>query len=256
VKDIRRVLLELARAYPRELVDEQLADIPRIAFHIELVQSRMRAPGAVCDIGGGVGLFSLGCAALGMRSILVDDFADPIGGYPAERLTDLHRRHGVEVVRQDALAGLRMPPSSLAAVTSFHAIEHWHHSPRRLFDDTMTALMPGGLFLLCAPNAVNLRKRVTLPLGRSNWSAFPEWYDAERFRGHVREPSVADLQTIGERLELVDARIFGRNWLGLTSRHPTVRFAAHCADRALRLRPSLCSDIYLTGYRRADMAVA
>jgi hypothetical protein len=61
---------------------------------------------------------------------------------------------------------------------------------------------------------------------------------------------VADLHAIGDRLGLAEVRVFGRNWLGLTNSRGVVRAVARGADHALRLRPSLCSDIYLTGCKR------
>jgi hypothetical protein len=85
------------------------------------------------------------------------------------------------------------------------------------------ALKPGGLFFLGVPNCVNLRKRITVPLGAGKWSAIEEWYEREMFRGHVREPDVGDLRYIARDLGLRDVRIFGRNWLGYASRHGWVR---------------------------------
>ena len=38
------------------------------------------------------------------------------------------------------------------------------------------------------PNCVNLRKRLTVPLGRGKWSPMADWYEQPSFRGHVREP--------------------------------------------------------------------
>ncbi len=43
-------------------------------------------------------------------------------------------------------------------------------------------------------------------------------------------------------------RIVGRNWLGHSSASAVVRLGTRLADVPLRLFPSLCSDIYLTGH--------
>lgn len=245
---IEDTLAGLAARYPASLAAIELADVPRIAFHVRLVMGHGGGP--VCDVGGGVGLFSVGCAALGLGAILVDDFGDDARGVSVDGVLAIHESLGVEILRHDVTRGLALPPDSLGAVTCFHSIEHWHGSPKALFTDLIAALRPGGLFLLAGPNAVNLRKRLTVPLGYGNWSAFAEWYDAATFRGHVREPTVQDLREIGARLELADISIFGRNWLGLANPHPVLRTAARIADPLLRLRPSLCSDIYLMGRKR------
>jgi len=97
-------------------------------------------------------------------------------------------------------------------------MEHWHHSPKAFFHRVTRSLRPGGLFLLCGPNSVNLRKRFSVPFGRSNWSSMEDWYEQQVFRGHVREPNVNDLRHIARDLGLVVISVFGRNWLGRDSR--------------------------------------
>jgi SAM-dependent methyltransferase len=251
--DLEPVLRRLAEQYPPELRAQQVDDVPRMAFHIGLVRQRIPAGGRVCDLGGGVGLFSVGCAAAGLSAILVDDFDDPIAGYPPDRLLQLHRAQGVAVWQRDLMAGLDLEPDSLDAVTCFHSIEHWHHSPKRLFAQVMTALRPGGVFVLAGPNAVNLRKRISVPLGYGNWSALSEWYDADRFRGHVREPTLPDLRAIAARMGLADVTTFGRNWLGRSNRRRAIRMATGWVDPFLRLRSSLCSDIYVVGTKPIDV---
>lgn len=243
-------LRAIARHYPQELVAEELADVPRTVFHVGLVARRHGTRARVCDLGGGIGLFSLGCAAAGMRVTLIDDFADPVNAAVGPGVLELHRSRGVEVMRRDVIEeGVELEPGTFDAVTSFDSIEHWHHSPRRLLHRLVAALRPGGTLVLGAPNRVNLRKRLTTPLGRNEWSPFEEWYRPERFRGHVREPSVGDLRLIADDLGLEQVEIVGRNWLGLTHRNPSTRALARIVDRPLRAYPALCSDIYLIGRR-------
>jgi 2-polyprenyl-3-methyl-5-hydroxy-6-metoxy-1,4-benzoquinol methylase len=250
-EDVRGMLASIARRYPPDLVPVQLADIERTAFHIGLVGPS--AGRAVCDLGGGIGLFSAACAALGMRAILVDDFRDPINLEVGPEVLELHRSYGVEVQSRDLIEeGISLPPGSLDAVTSFDSVEHWHHSPKLLFHAALEALRPGGAFVLGAPNCVNLRKRLTVLAGSASWSRIEEWYESERFRGHVREPDVGDLRYVARDLGLREVRILGRNWLGLASPSRAMRLATAAADRVLRARPSLCSDIYLVGRKPAS----
>lgn len=253
-RQILATLETLAAKYPDSaLREEQMQDVPRIAFHIETVLRSVRAGAsapAVCDIGGGIGLFSVGCAALGMKATLVDDFCDEINRQYEKLVLDLHGAHGVSIVACDVVAGdLPLPNHSFDAVTSFHSMEHWHHSPRRMFHQVLDILKPQGLFFLAVPNCVNLRKRIFVPLGRGSWSSMHDWYDSPVFRGHVREPSISDLEYIARDLNLARYRIFGRNWLGFISRYWWVRALTPLADRMLRLAPGLCSDIYLSGYK-------
>lgn len=248
-KQLTARLAEIAAEYPPALAPGQLADVRRIAFHLSLLRG-VPDGGRVADIGGGVGLFSLGAAAAGFQSVLVDDFSDAVNLEHGEAALALHRARGIEVISTDVIAqGVNLAAGSLDAVTSFDSMEHWHHSPKRLFSQLMQALKPGGLFVLGVPNCVNLRKRLTVPLGRGRWSSMQEWYDTERFRGHVREPDLRDLRHIARDLKLAKPRLFGRNWQGHLSPNALVRILTALSDRPLRLRPSLCSDIYMVGHK-------
>jgi 2-polyprenyl-3-methyl-5-hydroxy-6-metoxy-1,4-benzoquinol methylase len=257
-EQIFSTLDELAGKYPQSVVGIQKRDIPRIAFHISAAiaaapRKKLREL-TICDIGGGMGLFSVGCAALGFgKVILVDDFRDRSNQIAGDGVLELHRSKGVEIHCRDIIekrmTGL---PEQLDVVTSFDSMEHWHHSPKTLFREVFQRLAPGGGFLLGGPNCVNLRKRMTVPFGRGQWSSMNDWYEAETFRGHVREPSLADLRYIARDMGLVDVRVFGCNWLGCNSGNAPVRLVSRLVDRPLRWFPSLCSDIYVSGTKPAD----
>jgi len=183
----------------------------------------------------------------------VDDFGDTVNSRYGPSILDLHRSYGVEVIHADVLNDdLRMPCAGVDAITSFHSIEHWHSSPKRLFRAAARALAPGGVFVLGSPNCVNLRKRLAVPLGRSKWSSMGEWYESEVFRGHVREPDVEDLRYIAADMGLSDVQLYGRNWLGYINPRRAYRALAALVDRPLRASPSLCSDIYVVGTKPAD----
>jgi hypothetical protein len=114
----------------------------------------------------------------------------------------------------------------------------------------LVALKPGGLFFLRAPNCVILRKRITVPLGVGKWSSMDEWYERERFGGHIREPDDGHLRYIARDLGLGYVRVFGRNWLGYASRHGWVRRSRRWPIARCGPFPFLCSDIYLLGRAR------
>jgi SAM-dependent methyltransferase len=244
-------LRELVGGYPAALQPAQFADTRRIAFHLSLLAA-VPEGSHVADIGGGVGLFSPGAQALGYNATLVDDFRDAVNIEHGDAALQAHRNAGVQVIRRDVVVeGVHFPPDSLDAVTSFDSIEHWHHSPRKLLHQLVEALKPGGLFILGAPNCVNMRKRITVPWGRGSWSGFDEWYEQPVFRGHVREPDVRDMQRIAADLKLRDVRVFGRNWQGRASASGLVRAITAIFDLPLRLRAGWCSDLYLVGIKEA-----
>lgn len=109
----------------------------------------------------------------------------------------------------------------------------------------MDKLKPGGVFILNGPNCVSLRKRMTVPLGYGTWSSMDDWYETERFRGHVREPDLATFKYIANDLNLENAKILGRNHMVFHA----LGFYGPFLPRfdPLRLFPSLCSNLYLIG---------
>src|SRR5215472_2205885 len=92
-----------SRQYPPALAQQQELDIPRIAFNIGLTLASLKTDSSgaryqnfeICDLGGGIGLFSVGCAMLGCkRSVLVDDFDDSINQTFGMSILDIHRSRG------------------------------------------------------------------------------------------------------------------------------------------------------------------
>jgi SAM-dependent methyltransferase len=230
-----------------------LADVKRIAYNINLsLQGRDPRSLSICDIGGGIGLFSVGCAAIGFREvILVDDFEDEVNRRLGEGILELHQRFGVIVIRRDAVRdGLgSLAQRNFDAITCFDSMEHWHQSPKRLFHQVVDSLQLNGIFVLGVPNCVNMRKRLTVPFGRGKWSSMDEWYERDVFRGHVREPDVGDLLYIATDMGVEDVQIRGRNWAGYASLNKLTRMLTRVTDLPLRAFPSLCSDIYLIAKR-------
>ncbi len=251
--DLSGVLLKLANQYPKDMIDGQLRDVPRISFNIgvalDAAKPKHHSELEICDLGGGIGLFSVGCAAYGLkRTVLVDDFDDSVNHRVGASIFDLHRRFGVEVVELDVVAnGILDIEGTFDIITTFDSMEHWHHSPKWLFHQAVEKLNAGGVFVLGVPNCVNMRKRFGVPLGIGKWSEMQDWYEADKFRGHVREPDVSDLKYIARDMGLTVIKIYGRNWLGYYSPNPLIRLATKFMDYPLRLKPSLCSDIYLVG---------
>ncbi len=248
---LRRTLDGIVDLYPEPLRPAERADVGRHLFHLEQVHR----PGAsLADLGGGIGAFSPACAALGMTTWLVDDFRDPVNGRFDLDAIGVHRRTGVRVLATPVLDwGRRFADSSLDVVTCFESIEHWHHSPRPVLEEAGRVLRPGGLLFLGTPNAANACKRLRLLLGRANGSHFEDWYYPEEFRGHVREPIVAELLRIVAELGFERRALWGRNWLGASGGWKGL--AAAALDRALRPFPTLCKDIYVLAAKPGPRSV-
>ena len=112
----------------------------------------------------------------------------------------------------------------------------------------MDHLKPGGRFVLSVPNAVDLMKRIETVLGRAQWSPLEEWYEAAEFRGHVREPILADLKFIARDLGLQDWRILGKSFIwGSPIKKRILGPVAHVVD----FLPGLSSELFLVGASRS-----
>ena len=247
---VTSIIKKYWRDYPSYIIDNY---IQRHVFEIGLLIHSLGEfkEKSVVDVGGGWGAFAASCSALSMKAILLEDFGDPGKSDVEDPRQSLPSDYGVNVMHRDVIKdGLGLPPESIDAITSFDMIEHLHASPKQFLHDSMKTLCPKGVILLGVPNCVNLRKRITVPFGRGQWSDFSDWYETTVFRGHVREPDVQDLMKIAHDISLSDYQIIGRNWLGYDNKSQIVRTSLRFADRILRCFPSICSDLYLLGWKR------
>jgi len=238
------LILKYWQGYPAHI---QYMMSAKIRYEFSLL--RVERGSTICDVGGGWGAFSCFAASMGMNAILVDDFADP-GFSTTDPRARMPTEYRVRVIQRDVLKeGLPFPENSIDAFTSFDMLEHLHGSPKELLHQMMRCLKQGGMLIIGVPNCVNLRKRITVPLGRGKWSAMDEWYEKPIFRSHVREPDVEDLRYIARDLHLQNVEIRGTNFAGYEYSNPLLRMTARLSDRLLRLRPSLCADLYLIGQK-------
>lgn len=219
--------------------------ISRMDFQLSVIKERIPPPAKIVDLGAGMGLFPIAAVKSGYTFYAVDDYKDPINFLVGDAAVNVLRRHGVNIVEQSVFEPLQFAHGSIDVICSFHSIEHWHQSPKGLFAQCVKLLKPGGVFFLGGPNCVNLRKRIAVLLGRAKWSQMKDWYEQERFRGHVREPDVDDLLYIARDMGLVNVKVYGRNFLGMESK--AYGKLAKIADPVLSSFPSLCSDIFIVG---------
>ncbi len=64
-------------------------------------------------------------------------------------------------------------------------IEHFADSPHHLLVELIGLLKPGGYLYISVPNAVNLRKRLLVLSGRTNYPRFAAYYwSSPHWRGH------------------------------------------------------------------------
>ena len=236
----------------------------RNEFYLEMLarHGALESGKHLVDLGAGLSVFGPLCRVHGMRVTLVDDFGGGGGvevdqrGQEVPLLEAFERKLGITVVRENFLEqALPLPDKDVDVITCFHSLEHWHHSPKRLFREIVRALKPGGLLVLVTPNAVNLRKRLFVLFGRNNFPLLRDWYEGGDpvYRGHVREPVIRDLQQLIEWNGLQVVATYGRNFIGRKSKAlnflpaALVGGIAAGSDALLQFFPSLCSDIHVIG---------
>jgi SAM-dependent methyltransferase len=209
--------------------------------------------GTILDLGGGFSLINAALSRLGMNVYCADLMSDyfvhsSLKSAMTEQF-DFLKKEGVRFIHCDLLEYdfKDFSEASLDVVCSFHAFEHFHHSPRRLCEHAMRMLKPGGTFFLEIPNALNALKRLRVLVGRTNYLPYAAYWNSSRWLGHVREYSLGDLTELADHLQFSRYRIFGLNYYGTLYPKLHYSFLACIVDHALRARPGLCAALCLKG---------
>ncbi|WP_260482799.1 class I SAM-dependent methyltransferase [Sphingomicrobium flavum] len=248
LQDIAAALDGIIAQLPAALQARETQDRERQLDQLGMITRHVPVGGRILDLGGGISSLAPALAALGYQVQLVDDFGDPDNQrFPLADLPQ-SRQSGLSVTDTDASRADFPINGPLDALICFDSLEHWHRSPRAALHHVARQLKPGAMVLIGMPNCVHLRRRLTVPFGHGKWSTMHSWYEEPIFRSHVREIDVADLGYIGRDLGLERVSITGRNWFGTLSQRPLKRALSRLADPLLRLRPSLCSNLYLLGF--------
>lgn len=141
---------------------------------------------------------------LGFHCSGYDDLQDEWHKFPGnrEKILSFTKKCGIDF--KEANGGmLPFHKNSFDMIMLHDVLEHLHDSPRDLLNDLLELAKPEGLLFVTVPNAVNMRKRRDVLLGRTNLPAFEGyyWYPGS-WRGHVREYVVNDLVKLSEYLNL------------------------------------------------------
>lgn len=107
--------------------------------------------------------------------------------------------HFVDLETQDIM----LEQQSFDMLMLHDVLEHLHSSPRRLLNDLLPFIKPGGYLYITVPNLVNIRKRLDVLFGKTNLGHydFYYWYP-DTWRGHVREYTKNDLIKLFSNLNI------------------------------------------------------
>lgn len=169
--------------------------------------------GAILDFGCGPCDKTAVLQQLGFVCTGYDDLQDPwhTVGDARQRIMDFADHYGVRF----SLArgnGMPFPAASFDMVMLHDVLEHLHESPRALVNELLRLVRPGGLLFVTVPNAANIKKRLDVLRGKTNYPNFDYYYWMPGpWRGHVREYVREDLVLL--------ARFAGVNVLELKTSH-------------------------------------
>jgi SAM-dependent methyltransferase len=211
--------------------------VPEVARHV-----RAEGKPKLLDIGSGPMDKTAVFQALGFECSAVDDLGDPWHrrGDNLQKIQAFARASGIRFHLQDGTYAIPFPPASFDVVTIFDVIEHLHESPRGILNAAGTQLKTGGVLAVTMPNAVNLRKRLSVLRGRTNYPDVDQFYlSPQGWRGHVREYTLDETahlcEAAGFRVESATAfegnaydmlrGVKLRAYLALSSLVPTLRSA-------------------------------
>ena len=170
---------------------------------LETVRKWVPRGGKILDIGCGpldkTALFAWD----GYETHAVDDLADAWhreGGNLA-KIEAFAKSSGVRLTVSDG-ESLPADAKNLDAVTMFDVIEHLHTSPRGIMEAALSRLKSGGVIIISVPSAVNIRKRIDVLRGRTNYPPYKQFFEAPVWRGHVREYTGDDLRQLAGLMNL------------------------------------------------------
>ena len=211
MQDINQAIANVERTFPIPGYTRQNAAAYRTLAEIAL---RYLSPAArILDIGSGPCDKAAVLQRLGFRCVAVDDLNDPWHkeGDATQKILEFASDAGIEFHRAEA-AALPIEGSSFDMVMLCDVIEHLHQSPRELLIAAIASIRPRGILVITVPNAVNLRKRLHVLVGKTNLPPFDAyfWWPGE-WRGHVREYVRGDLEQLTRFLGIEVLELRGVN---------------------------------------------
>ena len=223
-----------------------------IAGAIHRIMRVFKEGGSIIDLGGGISLTNGVLAQLGMKVYVVDllDEYYPHSSLHEDGLLQVSflREKGVHFIKADLLDCNLLDhfrKNSIDRITSYHVIEHFHSSPRRLLEDSLELLNGEGFLFIEVPNAVNILKRFKVLCGRTNYTPYHEYYFSEKYLLHIREYTLGDLMQLAHNLGFERYEIYGRNWYGTLYTTLGNQLLAKYLDKFLQTFPGCCGSLFL-----------
>ena len=186
---------------------------------------RHASGGRLLDIGCGTGIFCHAAESFGWEVQGIDE---------AEEAVAFAREHYGLTIHLGSFESLDVTPESFDLVTMWDVIEH-SRAPRRLLEEAIRCLKPGGLIAISTPNQRNIMEAVAGPLyrltgGRAR-QPLEKFYLIQHFL--YFSPKTLRRLLVDAGLEIVDFRLESTD-LGRLTLHPVMRLGLEALFLAAR----------------------
>jgi len=161
--------------------------------------------GSVLDFGSGPCDAASVVALMGYEVHAGDDLMDTWHLLPGmrEKIAAFAARHGVKFELLESTGPLPWGEQRFDMVMLHHVLEHIPESPKDLMTAIVSCAKDEGYVFVTVPSAVNIRKRLDVLRGRTNYPPYDQfyWYPPP-WRGHRREYCRDDLVRLCRNLGL------------------------------------------------------
>lgn len=209
--------------------------------------------GRLIDIGCGALDKTALFAMLGFECYGCDDFMDPWHRRPGvqEKIRGLAESHGIRLhVFENGDTTIPFERGSFEVVTIMEVVEHLHESPRNILNAAGEMLREDGILVIVMPNSVNIRKRLDVVRGRTNYADIGGYFHSSgTWRGHVREYTLDETAYIAREMgfEVVRAVTFD----GMVERRIGNAFARMLYRSFMRLAPGMRDSVFVAARKPA-----
>lgn len=179
-------------------------------FEMPLSVSKYLKKGSlILDFGAGPCDKTAMLSLAGFKVTAYDDFGDDWHNFDnnKNKILDFAKKADIEYLTPDLNGKFHFPINYFDGIVLNNVIEHFHDSPGPLLNTLINSLKEGGYIFIAVPNAVNLRKRIDILRGRTNYPQFGYYYWTNPWRGHIREYVENDLKQLGTFLNLDETEI-------------------------------------------------
>ncbi len=207
-----QAIKKIADIFPFPSYMSRRYDIRNAYLNIADTVMRYLRPGAkILDFGSGPCDKTAVLQILGYQCSAWDDLQDDWHKREGERNKILAFAHTLGIdFRLANQSKFSFRPEAFDMVMMHDVLEHLHDSPRDLLNDLLSLCKPRGYLFITVPNAANIRKRIDLLFGKTNYQRYElyYWYP-NPWRGHIREYVKDDLVQLSKYLNVEILEIRG-----------------------------------------------